>query len=290
MTNRWANHEEVSSGDVFEALHSGLTVGLISTPRSVLMTCTPNDTLSDVIERNIEPYDFIPVIGQASGNKDHVLGLFHAAKFFHAASPEGHIKEHYCPLSEEFLIGADASILDFIKTADERPCRLVISGSGIVGLVSLSDLQKLPVRATLFALITGFEIIMAEAIKRIFPIDEAWMRYLNDGRREKINAEIEKARKEDSFVDTLLFTQFCDKADIITKSLDLGRSKTVLRSDLKQLQELRDNLAHANEYAASIEHAKNVCTLVRKLLGLREKIAGMETSAVSLSTALRGGG
>jgi hypothetical protein len=290
MTDRWANHEEVGSGDVFEALHSGLTVELISTPRDALMTCTPNDTLSVVMGRNIDSYDFIPVIAQAPGNKAHVLGLFHAAKFFHAPSPEGYVKEHYFPLSEEFLIGADASILDFIKTADERPCRLVISGSGIAGLVSLSDLQNLPVRAALFALITGFEITMAEAIKRKFPVDEDWLRCLNDGRQQKIKNEIAESRKDDGFVDTLLFTQFCDKADIITKSCDLAISETAFRTKLKDIEKLRNNLAHANEYAASPEQARKVCAVVKDLLALREKIAGVESSVVPESAALRGVG
>ena len=48
------------------------------------------------------------------------------------------------------------------------PCRLVVSGTGIVGLVTLSDLQKLPVRAVLLALLTGLEISMSEAIEQVF--------------------------------------------------------------------------------------------------------------------------
>ena len=66
------------------------------------------------------------------------------------------------------MIGADASILDFIKEADCRPCRLVVSGTGIIGLVTRSDIQKLPGRAALFALVTGLEISMSEAIDENF--------------------------------------------------------------------------------------------------------------------------
>jgi len=47
--------------------------------------------------------------------------------------------------------GADASILDFVWDADTKPCRLVVSGSKIVGLASFHDLQKLPARAAPFA-------------------------------------------------------------------------------------------------------------------------------------------
>ena len=70
------------------------------------------------------------------------------------------------PLSEQLLIGADASILDFMMMADRQRCRLVVLESEISGLVSLSDLQRLPVRAALFALITQSEIKMADAIRR----------------------------------------------------------------------------------------------------------------------------
>ena len=41
MTSRWANNEIIASGEVFEGLHAGLTVGLIATPRDALMTCQP---------------------------------------------------------------------------------------------------------------------------------------------------------------------------------------------------------------------------------------------------------
>ncbi|MGO4843671.1 hypothetical protein AB4144_66485, partial [Rhizobiaceae sp. 2RAB30] len=72
--------------------------------------------------------------------------------------------EKYEALREAHLIGADASILSFVKEADTRPFRLLVSERGIVGLVSLSDLQKLPVRAALFGLVTGLEMAMTDAI------------------------------------------------------------------------------------------------------------------------------
>jgi hypothetical protein len=273
MSIQWANYEEIGSTPVFEALHSGLTVKLIATPRKILMTCADDDEVSSVLERNTELYDYIPVIVTAPDGKADIVGLLHAARYFGAPTPEGHVRDHRDALSEEVLIGADASILDFIRTADERPCRLAVSGAGIVGLVSLSDLQKLPVRAALFALVTGLEITMSEAIRRHFQHEDGWLTYLNEGRRQKIKIEIAKARTDDGFVDNLLFTQFCDKADIIAKSFALLSDKTAFRTHLKEIQDLRDNLAHANEYAASPEQARRTCAIVRTLLDLREQIA-----------------
>ena len=36
MTETWANHDNAGTGDVFHALHAGLTVELISTKRPQL--------------------------------------------------------------------------------------------------------------------------------------------------------------------------------------------------------------------------------------------------------------
>ena len=63
------------------------------------------------------------------------------------------------------MIGADASIVEFVMTADKRPIRMVVSGDRVAGLVSLSDLQHLPVRAAIFTLITSLEIAMAKRIE-----------------------------------------------------------------------------------------------------------------------------
>jgi len=44
---------------------------------------------------------------------------------------------------------------------------------------------------------------------------------------------------------------------------------------LKTIENLRDKVAHANEYAATPEQARNVCAIVRDLLALRKQIAGI---------------
>jgi CBS domain-containing protein len=281
VTVRWANLEEIGSSAVFEALHSGLTVQLIATGRDDLMTCESNEAVSAVMERNTEQYDFIPVTEGGGAGDRRIVGLFHAARFRGASVPNDCTGNHDEPLSEDLLIGADASILDFVRNADHQPCRLVVSGGKIAGLVSLSDLQKLPVRAALFALITGFEMIMAGAIRRKFPAADKWLSCLSDGRQNQIRDEIAKSRQDDGFVDALLFTQFCDKTDIVAKSFGLPQSKKQTRKDLKKIQKLRDNLAHANEYAATPQHAESVCVTVRSLLVLKDEIA----SAAKLTKA-----
>jgi hypothetical protein len=50
-----------------------------------------------------------------------------------------------------------------------------VAGRDISGLVSLFDIQKLPARTALFAIVTQLEIVMTNAIRREFGRDESWL-------------------------------------------------------------------------------------------------------------------
>jgi hypothetical protein len=98
------------------------------------------------------------------------------------------------------------------------------------------------------------------------------MALLSEGRKRKMREATERSRRADGFVNALLFTQFCDKGDIIRKSLPLSYSAETLKTKFDDLQELRNHLAHANDYASTPVEAKQVCGLVRDLLSLRAQI------------------
>ena len=277
MTIPRAGYERTRAGDTFETLHGGLTVELISTHRDDLMTCSLDDSLADVVMHNTKHYDYLPVTAEQGGR---IVGLLHAAGFADRSSAEGRVREHCCPQLEEHLIGADASILDFVKEADCRPCRpcrLVVSGTGIVGLVTLSDLQKLPVRAALFALVTGLEISMSEAIKRNFPTRRDWLRLLSQEQQKDIRKKIQKSKDRDGFVDDVLFTQFYDKAIILTSLRGFSSGRCERLRELQEIKELRNKLAHANDYAATPDAQRKVCAVVRNLLEIREEIENVRT-------------
>jgi len=268
----WASSAFAGTGDVFETLHSGLTVKLVSTPRHQLETCGKHEQASVVLGRNPDHFDFIPVLEDRIPQGSRFIGLFNASEARKDRKIEGPVSASYRPLTEEYLIGADASILEFVVQADSHPCRLVVSGPQIVGLVTLSDLQRLPVRAALFALITGFEMTMIDYIKAVLPEERDWMALLKPIRLEKIQAEISVARAKDAFVDTLLYTQFCDKADIVASNPPTTASKKSLERRLRAIEKLRNSVAHANEYAASPEEARDVCVVIRDLLDLRRQL------------------
>ena len=261
-----------SDTSAFEALQGVLRVSLIATPRARLEKCRPEESIAAVQRRNTKGYDFLPVV-QGDGEDAAIVGLFHAKSFQGTPSVDGIVRHKMHNLSDANLIGADASILDFLSEVSSRPFRLLVSGRRIDGLVSWSDLQKLPVRAALFGLITGLEIVMSAAIRSKYPTGDDWLSHLSNGRRTKVWKKFESSRENDSEVDALLFTEISDKATIIRKSWDLGESQKQLKEHFKRIRKLRDKLAHANDYATTLDDAIGVCRTVRKLLELQRTIS-----------------
>ncbi len=266
----WANHSIGNEPHVtLEALQAGLTVNLIAIARADFVTCGMNERLAQVIKNNSQnQFDFLPVTEVADGG---IVGLLELTSYRHSALVDRSVGEAMRPLSEENLIGADASILEFVRDADRRRCRLVVSANQISGLVTLSDLQRLPVRAALFGLVTHLEILMAEVIRREFKGTWEWMKRLSEERQQKLRNELEKAQKRDGLVDPLLFTQFADKKSILRKSGHLKTSRERFDDELGRIRSLRDHLAHANDYAASPEAASKTCETVRLLDAWREE-------------------
>jgi hypothetical protein len=268
----WANHSIRNEPHVtVESLQAGLTVNLIATARVDFITCAMNESLAQVIKNNSQnQFDFLPVTEVADGG---IVGLLEITSHRNSATVDRSVGEAMRPLSEENLIGADASILAFVRDADFRECRLVVSGSQISGLVSLSDLQRLPVRAALFGLVTHLEMLMAEVIRRKFKGTSEWLKCLSDGRQKDLRDELERAQARDGLVDPLLFTQFADKKSILSKSRHLQTSKRKFDGELGRIQSLRDHLAHANDYASSPETASKTCETVRLLDKWREEFS-----------------
>lgn len=258
--------------DPFWHLHDGLTVSMIMTDRNDLLTCSLQEPIASVMMRNDGPYSFLPV-----KDEDKFIGLLEARKFFGVNADRTLVAEHFTPINESVLIGIDTPIQDFLMTADDHPCRLVVSKKGVAGLVTISDIQKLPVRAALFAMITGLEMEMISAIRSSLPLEAYWLRLLTPERVAYLAERADKAKAGDTWVDILLFTQFSDKTTIIRKSKLLGdvNSGRKLQAMFDRIRDLRDNVAHANSIGDTEAQEMEVASIVRDIVKIRTLLKGM---------------
>lgn len=254
----------------FDEVHTGLTVGQIAVPRAAIKMCADTDRESEVAARNRDPvYDYLPV----EDTDGYVIGLISNDAIRTASGDGGDARavNRMEPLSEADLIGADAPIVTLIDQIRKKPY-LVVSGQQIVGMVAWSDLQKLPVRAALFSLVTGFELTMYEAIRRFFEMGDAWIEHLDECRLCLAKREYRSQQDRSGDVDLLLCTQFCDKRDILIGSFEFPVGKNRLKKRFRAIERIRNDVAHANNYAMTFKKAKKLRATLRHLVALRDQI------------------
>jgi hypothetical protein len=259
----WGTNHDASI-EKLQKVQGSLTVGLLMVSRNDFVTCRPTDTAESVASKNTLNFSFFPV-----EDEGRILGLYNAERWFRVEAPEDPIGNDYQRLSEDILIAADASIFDFIMQADRHPTNLVVSGNQIAGLVSLSDIQQLPVRAALFSAITSFEMAMAMAIETRWQDTNEWIAKLPEDRQKRLQAELEKSREGDTALAEIAYTQFCDKKTLVINGGVFSSGKKKLNTSLGRIERLRNDLAHSNEYASSSEKAKKVCQTVSDLYDLK---------------------
>ena len=254
----------------FEEVHAGLTVGQIAVLRPKLRMCSASNRVTEVRSRNRDPvFDYLPV-EDADG---HLIGLLSNDAIDNASRDGDDVRvgEHMDPLSEADLMGAGTPIVALIGQIRRKPF-LVISAQEIIGMVAWSDLQKLPVRAALFALATGFELTMYEAIRRHFGKRDDWTKLLKGHRLCRVKTKYREQCERGSDIDLLLCTQFCDKREILTKSFNFAIGKQKLGKKFRAIERMRDDVAHANNYAMSFEQAEQLRATLVILRRLRRQI------------------
>lgn len=201
----WLNRSLAGYSKLFDSNNSWMSISLISTFN--LETCDIEDHLEQVLTRKeLERFDYIPV---CSENK--VVGALNAEKFRQSTQIDGLVNSVMDKLSQSILISANADILSFLKEADTSPYRLVLDGTEICGIVTISDLQQLPVRSVLFSLITYLELLMAELIRQKYPNENDWIAKLTDRRQQKVEEKWDDPKYQKVAIDKLTVTEFCDK-------------------------------------------------------------------------------
>lgn len=259
----WARDalDPVGSGDL-GVLEGGAKVMLIATPKESFVTCAAHAAASEVVDApEYAAFDYVPVSSQGD-----IVGLFRrSGREAHVPPADGTVERLMEPLSEHNLISADAGIIDFLSEADRQPYRLVVKGTGIAGIVTLADLQKLPVRPVLFLLVTHVELLMADLIRKSFHHSGEWEGYLSGPRRQKLDEEYSNLAKNNyEPSDKLVCTNYCDKRTILIKSRFLNSvSSAKAEHDLKRIEGLRNSVAHAGNYAATPGQAAELAETVR---------------------------
>jgi predicted transcriptional regulator len=224
----------------FKALEDGLQVQHIA--ESDLKTCHPGDPAASILnDPSASSYDQFPV-----RNSRGIVGVLERPL---DRLPVGDVRvdEVMLPLNSSMLVADSQPVASLLDVLMPTRYRLVVQGDDINGIVTASDLLKLPVRLYAFMLVTHLEMLMAATIRKQFrgQVPQACLSRLNEERRNKVLDKVNEYAQKRLDPDPVEFTDFCDKRDVLKH---FHPPKGRFERDMKRIEALRNSLAHAGNY------------------------------------------
>ncbi len=152
------------------------------------------------------------------------------------------------------VVEGDALFTDVIHVLTRHDYCFVRLLGDIAGVIDRESIDKPLVRMWLFGLITLTEMRIITLIKQYFP-DNKWMDLLSPTRLQKAQQLQKQRLRQNQHCELVDCLQLSDKAQIIIQhqpTLEaLGfRSKRAARRVVKELEQLRNHLAHAQDIAS----------------------------------------
>jgi hypothetical protein len=180
--------------------------------------------------------------------------------------------DHMRPIEDARLLDHEAPLHEALVRVAEQEFVFVRTLGEVGGIITRSDLGKPPVRMWIFGLLTVMESAFARHIRSRFP-DDGWRGHLSSNRQRRAeHLQVERRRRKESR-DVIDCLQFSDKAQILFKNPgareELGiRSGTAGKQLIKELEQLRDSLAHAQDVTESWSTIASLATHVDAVLDL----------------------
>ncbi len=253
-------HRDAELEAALKAMEASFHVRLIATFGPDL-AWAPAEALADAFLADSDPdFDQFPV-----RRGETTVGILLRDRDHGARS----VREIMQPLSEGLLVSADMPITELIPQLRGTSYRLVVRGGRIDGLVTRSDLLKLPVRLVVFGLLTHFEQVMADLITAQWPAD-SWMKMLGEERRLKIDQKEEDLRRRGMNPPKIELTEFGDKRTLCGKLIPGSRSR--FDADLNGLRDLRDQIMHASTFLDGSDGTTGISGFVDKFETLKRRI------------------
>lgn len=154
------------------------------------------------------------------------------------------------PLTADWLLATDTSILEAIRLFAQQPGRvfLVLQASAVVGLVAPADLNKIPARASVYLLVAHFEMELARLLRLVVGDDEDFRPFFTPSRWEKLHEDRLRQARRDVELELLQMMDLGDITDIARKHDDvrnlLGFASNSQCRKAMDLQGVRNRISH----------------------------------------------
>lgn len=232
-------HLKSSFKDLRELFERSISVREVAEPLSSFDSDQPAESVRTFMEDR--DYD---VIGVRKGGI--VVGYARKEDL-----SQGQLGEHRLAFEENDSLTDSAplpKVLEKLRNSD-RVFVLLLGEVG--GIVTKGDLQKAPVRMWLFGLISLVEMHFLRIIQEHYPND-AWKPLLGDKRVTDAEDMLRDRQRRNEAIGLSDCLQFSDKYKIVLNTHELRgslgfNSKSSAKRVFKDLETLRNNLAHAQD-------------------------------------------
>ncbi|WP_425619048.1 hypothetical protein NA78x_002778 [Anatilimnocola sp. NA78] len=182
------------------------------------------------------------------------------------------VNERRCchPFAEATVVSENSPLSDVVCLLHAQPRLFVRAFGQISGVIPRAAIEKPPLRMWLFGLITISEQRVTGLIDEFFPSD-SWQEQLSSGRLAKAR-ELQALRRARGQRPTLLdCLQFADKGQIVARNESLRiRTRFDSRREVERfvqaLQDLRNNLAHAQDIAGNWDIINELANNVHRIV------------------------
>ena len=164
----------------------------------------------------------------------------------------GRCGQHSHPFTpDDDLVPDTANLTDVVKSlAINKQCFVNILDR-VGAIVTLSDLEKPPMRMFMFGIITLGEMVITEIIRHRYS-DGSWQEFLSEQRLAKAKLLQEERQRRGQNVDLVDCLQYGDKGWIISYDEEFRQaigveSRKEMRRAVKEMETIRNNLAHTQE-------------------------------------------
>jgi len=223
---------------------------------SPLVKGTPTERFCDLSEHQIWGHiDQIPVedAGRIIGICDRPL------------NPKSILGDSMIGISSDMLVSGDTKILNlFDADWDNHPFFLVVEQTSMVGIVTPSDLNKLPVYAAIFDLIALLEDRLTKFLDRK-PTNDMRLNIFSPrelGRTNKAFAALKRGGFDISRLQVLYLEEK------LRLYLHEQPDRDLTNESIAAVTELRNKVTHQNPLVNSIDHIAGLGTILRLLLSI----------------------
>ncbi len=163
----------------------------------------------------------------------------------------GSCREHMRHFREGQIVSGDSSFPDVIYILTRQQYCFVSVLGEVIGYVSRSEINKPVVRMWLFGIITFIEMELVQMINQLYP-QQSWKTRLTPKRLEKAQGLQEERLRRGQHCQLIDCLQLSDKGQILIENPEVLEkfdisSKSMAKRIIKELESLRNNLAHAQD-------------------------------------------